>query len=273
MPRIAFLELLDRYDAEILERQRQAELDPVPEAFHQLRVHVKRARALLELVDNVAPKFRRTRSMRVFREPFRAAGTIRDLHVQLEIATSTASLSSDISTYLGMLEAREHNAVTAWLASGPRVSPDQLAAVRREVEDALARRGWVELASRSWMHFIARLRDTLAFDVHAADLHDLRKRVKDCSNLTWILAEVAPELIIAKPLTRALDKLQKQLGDWHDLDVAVATSDELPTEEPGCSSPAGWTEFRASIAAKREQLREKVLRNWRALANVTPPGV
>ncbi|MFA6957565.1 MAG: CHAD domain-containing protein [Thermoanaerobaculia bacterium] len=274
MPRIAFLTLFDRYGAEILERQRQATLEPLPESFHQMRVHVKRARALLELVAAIAPSFRRKRTMRVFQEPFRSAGTVRDLHVQTAIANSEAAkIGADVSPYVAMLETRERNAVGAWIASGPRIDPESLTRVRAEVARSLDRRRWVDLASSVWTHFNARLGDVLEFDVHAADLHDLRKRVKECSNLTWIIAEVTPELTIAEPLAKALDKLQKQLGDWHDYDLAMRTTAELPTEEPGVDAPYRWHEFRAAIETGRARLHDKVLRNWHALAKLAPPGV
>jgi len=274
MSRAAFLVLFDRYGAEILERQRQATLEPVPESFHQMRVHVKRARALMELVAAIAPSFHRKRTMRPFREPFRAAGTIRDLHVQTAIASSEAAkIGADVSPYVAMLETRERNAVGAWIASGPRIDPESLARVREEIARSLDRKRWVDLASNVWTHFNARLGDVLEFDAHAADLHDLRKRVKECSNLTWIISEVTPELTIAAPLAAALDKLQKQLGDWHDYDLAMQTTAEMPTEEPGASAPERWHEFRAAIDAARARLREKVLRNWTALAKLAPPGV
>ncbi|MGK2856420.1 MAG: CHAD domain-containing protein [Thermoanaerobaculia bacterium] len=273
MSRIAILELFDRYAAEILQRQRQAELEPVPEAFHQMRVYVKRARALLELIDAIAPKFPWRRAMRPFRKPFQAAGTVRDLHVQIGIAEAIAEKhGSDASAYLGMLRGRERNAVGAWLISGLRIKPEELASVRSEVGAALDRRGWVRLASAAWVHFNGRFRDVLAFDAHGADLHDLRKRVKECSNLTWIMADVIPELTIEPRLVSALDKLQKQLGDWHDYDVAVHTSAEVPTEVPGASAPEGWDLFRAAIEAERTRLREKVLRSWAGLARLAPPG-
>ncbi|MCM2315206.1 MAG: CHAD domain-containing protein [Thermoanaerobaculia bacterium] len=273
MSRIAILELFDRYAAEILQRQSQTELDPVPEAFHQMRVYVKRARALIELVDAIAPKFRRRRSMRVFRAPFQAAGTVRDLHVQIEIAgTIAARLGADASTYVGMLAGRERNAVASWLTSGSRITPEALASVRTEIAGAIDRRGWVGLAAEAWLHFNARFRDVLAFDAHGSDLHDLRKRVKECSNLTWIIAEVIPELTIDPRLARALDKLQKQLGDWHDYDVAVRTSAEVPTELPDAAAPEGWSSFLEAVEAERARLRDKVLRGWAALARFAPPG-
>jgi CHAD domain-containing protein len=274
MSRDAFLVLFDRYGAEILDRERQAALEPVPEAFHQMRVHVKRARALLELVAAIAPSFRRKRTMRVFRQPFRATATIRDLHVQTAIAIAEAAkIGADASTYVSLLEQRERNAVGAWTASGPRIDPASLAGVHDEIADALDRRRWVDLASSVWTHFNARLRDVLEFDAHAADLHDLRKRVKECSNLTWIIAEVTPELTIAEALAKALDKLQKQLGDWHDYDVAVQTTAEIPTEEPGAVASAGWHDLRSALEAERLRLREKVLHSWSALAKLVPPGV
>jgi len=165
------------------------------------------------------------------------------------------------------------HAVGAWIASGPRIDPESLARVRGEIARSLDRKRWVVLASNVWTHFNARLGDVLEFDAHTADLHDLRKRVKECSNLTWIISEVTPELTIAAPLAAALDKLQKQLGDWHDYDLAMQTTAEMPTEEPGASAPERWHEFRAAIDAARARLREKVLRNWTALAKLAPPGV
>lgn len=273
MSRVAILELFDRYATEILQRQAQAELEPVPEAFHQMRVFVKRARALLELVDAIAPKFRRGRSMRVFREPFQAAGTVRDLHVQIDIAAMIAArLGADISPYLGMLQGRERNAVGAWLTSGSRITPEALVSVRAGIEKAIDRRRWIDLATDAWLHFNRRFRDVLAFDAHGADLHDLRKRVKECSNLTWIIADVIPELTIDPSLARALDKLQKQLGDWHDYDVAVHTAAEVPTDAPDAGTPEGWSDFLAALETGRSRLRDKVLRSWTALAKLAPPG-
>ncbi len=272
MSKPAFVELFDRYAAEILQRQSQAELEPVPEAFHQMRVYVKRARALVELVDAIAPKFPRRRSMRVFREPFQAAGTVRDLHVQIGIAEVIATRQgTDASAYVGLLAGRERNAVGAWLTSGSRITPEALGSVRAAIAASLGRRRWVELVLDAWLHFNARLRDVLAFDAHGANLHDLRKRVKECSNLTWIIADVIPELTIDPRLAQALDKLQKQLGDWHDYDVAVQSSADVPTEAPGASAPDGWEEFRAAVETERARLRDKVLRNWAALAKLAPP--
>jgi len=274
MSRAAFLLLFDRYGTEILDRQRQAALEPVPEAFHQMRVHVKRARALVELVAAIAPSFRRRRAMRVFREPFQSAGTVRDLHVQIAIANAGGTqLGADVTPYVAMLEGRERAAVASWVATGSRISPEALAAVRDDIAAALDRKRWVDLASNVWRHFNARLRDVLEFDAHAADLHDLRKRVKECSNLTWIMAEVTPELTIGEPLAKSLDKLQKQLGDWHDYDVAVQSTSELTTEQPGAAAPEGWDAFRGAIESGRARLRVKVLRNWAALAKLAPPGV
>ena len=273
MSRIAILELFDRYAAEILQRQSQTELEPVPEAFHQMRVYVKRARALIELVDAITPKFRLRRSMRVFRAPFQATGTVRDLHVQIGIAeTLAARLGTDASAYVGMLAGRERNAVGAWLTSGSRITPEALASVRAEIAEAIDRKGWVDLAAEAWIHFNARFRDVLAFDAHGSDLHDLRKRVKECSNLTWIIADVIPELTIDPRLARALDKLQKQLGDWHDYDVAVHTAAEVPTELSDAAAPEGWSSFLEAVEAERARLRDKVLRGWAALARLAPPG-
>jgi CHAD domain-containing protein len=274
MSREAILELFDAYGAEILDRQRQAELEPVPEAFHQMRVHVKRARALLELVDAIAPRFRRRRAMRVFRDAFRAAGSVRDLHVQIGIASELGSaIGASVAPWLALLEQRERDAVNAWLASASRIAPADLALVREEIEGALGRLHWVGLASGAWTHFNARLRAVREFDAHGADLHDLRKRVKECSNLTWIIAATVPELTIDERLSLALDKLQKLLGDWHDFDVAVHTTAELTTGQPAAARPDGWDRFLDSIEYERRRLRDKVLRKWVALARLTPPGV
>jgi len=270
----ALLQLFDEYVGEILCRQDECWQSPSPEAFHQLRVYIKRMRALLGLVEQLSGRRAVHRRRRVLRDVFQAAGAVRDLHVQTDLIRGVEEQQKcDVAWYRERLELREGEAVKAFLCRHDvMLSPEQIGKVRATVDKALSRKSELELSSLAWRHFGNCVANTIAFDVESKDLHDLRKRTKEASNLTWILERVFPEVALDAALKDVLDDLQNQLGKWHDFDVAVVWAEGVSADELPENAGANWQHVLHSLRHRRGVLRAKVLRRWAKLADLRTSG-
>ncbi len=270
MSHLPVLQLLDDYVAEILRRQDESWQSPSPEAFHQLRVFIKRMRALLGLVEQISASRAVGRRRRVLRGVFRAAGSVRDLHVQIDLTRSLEERSGyEVPWFREELENRERDAIESFLCRHDvMIRKLDLDRVRSTVDRALAKKSSVELASRAWQHFGTCLTTALAFDVESNDLHDLRKRVKETSNLTWILDRVFPEVALDEELKSLLDDLQNQLGKWHDFDVAVVWAGMILPDSIPQDGRENWDRYSRALRHRRGVLRSKVMRRWAKLAEL-----
>jgi len=261
------LGLFDEYAAEILRRQDECWQSPSPEAFHQLRVYIKRTRALLGLVEQLSGSGTVKKRRKVFRDVFQAAGSVRDLHVQIDLVKSVEEKGElSVSWYREQLEQRERDAIQAFLCRHDvLLTSADVASVRQAIDKALRARNDVELTSEAWRHFDDRFANTIAFDVETKDLHDLRKRTKEASNLTWILERVFPAVALAPELKVLLDDLQNQLGKWHDFDVAVVWVEKVTPDAVAERDPEAWAHFVHALRRRRGALRAKVMRRWTKL--------
>ncbi len=267
------VDLYETYAAEILSRQEQAWREPVPEAFHQLRVFVKRARALFSLIASIAPEFEQKPFRKAFRDVFQAAGAVRDLHVQAEIVEKVeARLKISVPFWDTELGRQENDALTKFLTGGARITGDEVEATHRAIVKALRKHEAAGLAGEAYRHFWQKFGETLAFDTRTGNLHDLRKRAKESSNLTWILDTLFPQFTIDLILKDRLDRLQNQLGKWHDYDVAVQMAEKFDAASLDESSAAQWQHFIAELKKHRTLLRGRVLRSWKRLPEFSIGG-
>jgi len=274
MSHAAVLTLFDEYAEEILRRQDESWQSPSPEAFHQLRVYIKRMRALLGLVETLSGKGKVRKRRKVFRNVFQAAGTVRDLHVQIDLVRAVEEKRDcEVPWYRQSLELREREAIESFLCRHDvMLTPERIGTVRVAADKALEGRSDVELTAEAWRHFENCLGNTIAFDVESKDLHDLRKRTKEASNLTWILERVFPDVALDPALKDLLDDLQNQLGKWHDYDVAVVWAEGVPADAAPEDARENWQHFLRSLRQRRGVLRTKVIRRWTRLADLRTAG-
>ena len=57
------------------------------ETFHQLRVEVKKIKALYELINFCDKKFHKKKSLKIFKDVFASAGDVRNLQIEENIVT------------------------------------------------------------------------------------------------------------------------------------------------------------------------------------------
>jgi CHAD domain-containing protein len=207
------IDALDRFRREIEANRGPAITGEDPEALHDLRVAVRRTRSGLKHSAGLLPRKKRKRFQGEFSRLQDVTSAARDYEVwmaslpdddplRLVLAGYYDSARREAVTalesrYLKRLLARWH-AVLADLPSGnTRISSDATIESQRDrVMTAAA---------------------TAGVDANAADLHGLRKRVKELRYLIEMFVD--PE---RRPLRKPLKKVQDALGDVQDVTVQRA---------------------------------------------------
>lgn len=223
------LALFDRSVASI-ERAVVAGASAQVEEVHQLRVGIKRVRAVIGLARAIDPAFDGGSGEKMLRRVFRGAAGLRDLDVQLALTRRVAEESQvNAVETIRALESQRPDALARFSASAAKYDISKMRSLRSTIEgslNALDERA-VATISRATLH------DWVSALSHSAseDLHDLRKRTKRAHALSWILARADGDRA-TRALETRLDGVQKLLGDWHDLSVAheLAVDEEYRQE-------------------------------------------
>ena len=196
--------------------------------IHELRVEIKRLRALAKLLAWMEPSFRARKRLRHTRQLFKVAGTLRDLHVQRELVNAhVSSLPWNLSEYRNYLQSRETTARREYARAADAYSDDELA---RFTEAMLRALGGLEEGDIMWKTeqrlsvIVSRLADLRhEQDLALVDLHKIRIMSKEARYTLEILrAFPGPVRSEREALDSALRRVHRALGRWHDADVGVA---------------------------------------------------
>lgn len=220
----SLLALYDDYAESIITNLDGAIASSSPDAFHDLRVGVKRMRALFQLVAPIDRDFPARDFSRDLRTLFRPAGAVRDLQVQLDLVTAVAAGSPgvDVRDYAAELLDREQQALVRFAMHAELFDRKHLDKFRRGVRRSL----------RSIGQDVARIiaEASLNGDLRAIsgweagrDLHELRIVAKRAHHSLFMMRQAFPAFAPSGTLVQRVDQLQKSLGTWHDAEVAIQT--------------------------------------------------
>jgi CHAD domain-containing protein len=251
-----------------------ADLDS--EYLHDLRVAVRRSRALQRELRGVFSR----EALRVFRDSFRdlqvLTGPVRDLDVQLlEFGDLTATLSpsvaADVAPLRALLERRlfveRQKMVRGLRADRTRVLLDNW----RDFLDALvdapegdrpdAARPVADVAGERIGKVYRRMVSMgRAIDEHSPHeaLHDLRKKGKELRYLLEFFASLYPSDVV-KPMVSTLKGLQDVLGRFQDREVQAdalrALGDDIAAIEGGAAALMAMGVLVERLTAEQEQAR------------------
>jgi len=253
-----------------------ADLDS--EYLHDLRVAVRRSRALQRELRGVFPP----EPLRVFRDGFRElqvlTGPTRDLDVQLlEFADLAATLPAetvpDVAPLRVLLELRL-GAERAKMVRGLRSertralldnwrdfldalvdSPeDERPDATRPVEDVAGER-----IAKVYRQMV-KMGRAIGPDTPHEALHDLRKKGKELRYLLEFFASLYPSEVV-KPMVATLKGLQDVLGRFQDREVQAdalrALGDDIAALEGGAAALMAMGVLVGRLAAEQEQAREQ----------------
>ena len=246
------------------------------EYLHDMRVAVRRSRALQRELRGVFPP----EPLRVFRDGFRElqvlTGPTRDLDVQLlEFADLAATLPSetapDVAPLRELLELRLA-AERAKMAKGLRSERtralldnwgDFLDALVASPEDDRpdAARPVAEVAGEridKVYRQMVKMGSAIGPDTPHEALHDLRKKGKELRYLLEFFAPLYPSEIV-KPMVATLKGLQDVLGRFQDREVQAdalrALGDEIAALDGGAAALMAMGVLVQHLAAEQEQAR------------------
>lgn len=219
-----FLRLFDNYADAVRSGCEEAITARATEAFHRLRVGIKKLRALLALAESMDPELEGGKLYKRLRPLFRAAAPARDFQVQRDLAAKQAeNLGLDASIYLVDLGTRAEKAVDGFLEVARKFDPQTTASLRKRVSRSL--RGIDDVAAASLAK--ARMRSLMKSIADwpsgddEPDPHELRTITRQAF-LSWeAIDESLPHTLSDAKTKRRLRSLQRVLGTWHDHHVAA----------------------------------------------------
>jgi CHAD domain-containing protein len=195
------------------------------EAVHDLRVALRRTRTALEVGRSVLGRFRADETRRALRDVQSATGVLRDEEVLLELIEGLGVDRPDVRGWLEARRRRERRLRSALRRSIRGGGLDR----GRELIDALLafrvkpsrERRLLKFALRAVDSAVGRIeqvRDAPIANVEG--LHEFRIACKRLRYTVETFSDVLPpdKITLASVATR----LQKRLGDIHDIDVALA---------------------------------------------------
>ena len=185
---------------------------PSPEALHNWRVEVKKTAAILKLSHFSKPKKKIKKAFRPIKKMFRETGEIRKNHLLYD---KLKRENKDTATLTAKLEAS--------IEAGTRIFVDEGKKHQKLLKKKLnkIKKGLFSIPFRQVTRFFRLKIKTICRQLNLGKdrktyLHEARKNIKEMMYLKHFLKK--PESDLALLNWDYLDKLQHQIGEWHDLD-------------------------------------------------------
>ena len=181
-----------------------------PATFHQLRVEIKKLRALFELINHCAPSFKQSKNFKPFRVLFRQAGKVREIQVEEGLLKKyfTGNTLQVYRNSLKQLRLKERHQYFS-------LRTEELIAQLRKNFHVL--RAFLPKVTKKKLNvYLEKQRKEIIVKLRSkklpqAELHELRKRLKTFTyNSRLSSAGKQTETFFTKIRLTAL------LGQWHD---------------------------------------------------------
>ena len=196
------------------------------EGVHDLRVEIKRLRAFFDLIEWINPYFKSKKKFKEIRKLFKAAGKIRDIHVQQELTRKRISLLNlDLSEYYNLLKQKELAARKGFSNFCKKFDVRVFEAKREEI------RKYLEIIDLDYIKFKTEQRFNRLIDdlidfknkeiLAEKDFHTIRILSKETRYTLEILQKCFPTKEYFNDLNEKIRAIHQALGKWHDNDVGL----------------------------------------------------
>lgn len=244
------------------------------DAIHDLRVEIKRIRALYHLIHAVVPSFNAERHTLSMRKLFKKAGMLRDIDIQQEIVRRGHE-KFDLSEYLNYLKKQELLLRPELVLACRDLHMQTLKSNRTTVLKAIAKLSQDQLQAKIGTYADSTLKKIKKLSQRKTQssqcLHDIRKLTKVARYTldVWKLG-VGTSVQIEKAL-KELKSAATLLGEWRDTVIASESLQSyLEHDAPKTVfSPGGYTKFLQLLELREENLLARYYRSSRALSGVT----
>jgi len=237
------------------------------EAVHDMRVAVKRIRAVNLLIERLFPgKFDSVTCEGQIRELFRLSGRIRDTQVQqLLLSDCTEQAGTTLGEYQHYLKKTEQKSIRRFNKCLAETDAEADLEDMQKLATDLIKASTTEGIARQIILFIDELmavsRSMRQDQAHDENLHEIRKKLKNCHYLLTLFDKDDPDLPKLSSTIKRLDKVNELLGEWHDQVVAMEMLGKFISQrgEAEITGDDYYRQLMDNLSGKRQQLHEKIM--------------
>ncbi|MFH1118956.1 MAG: CHAD domain-containing protein [Bacteroidota bacterium] len=250
-----------------LSNSRQALTGFDADAIHDMRVAVKRIRAVYLLLERLFPDtFNSVSEEGRLKELFRFSGRMRDIQVQkLLLESYSANLDTTFGDYKSYLEDSEKKAVKKFRKLLQEFSAEEYVKHKLKLVEGLIALTAGEQVRKQIIGFVDELMEAakeMRIDQeHDENLHEIRRKLKQCHYLLSVFDPEDPDLPTLNKTIRHLDHVNELLGDWHDQVVAMEMLDRFLEKhiEKEITGNNRYVLLRENLSVNRHLLYIKIL--------------
>ena len=265
-------ELLDHYDGLIVKLRRDYRLtseyfDSV--AVHELRVDIKRLRALLAFAGSLRPGNRFLATQDRFEKLFKRAGKLRHFQLLLELTKRHMDeLGLRLDSYFNFLKQNELRERKRYREFCRKFDQHFLERNRQRFAEDVAEQDGAEIPKRLLDHFHGLLSQLRGARIESNSLpetyHAVRILAKETRYSLEMLRKCSEPNATYDELDRLLMGLHQALGAWHDFDLAAADLQQYVSQcdLENIGSPESFSRFAAALSTERDLQLELFRARW-----------
>ena len=191
-----------------------------------MRVAIKRLRAYFNLIEWINPVFKAKQNLKPVRRLFKAAGKIRDIHVQQELVRKwTSEMNLEMSEYYNFLKHYEMEERKRFLPSAKKFDLGIFLKNWSLIKNSLSFISTEYIQYKAEERFSTQIEELVKFkrkeDFIEDDYHAIRILSKETRYTLEVLQKCFSPKDIWEKLNESLRKVHQALGRWHDDDVAL----------------------------------------------------
>jgi CHAD domain-containing protein len=224
----------------------------VPENFHELRVEIKKMKALFKLISFFSKKFDRGHLFKPYKKIFKEAGNVRELQLEEEVLKTNKNAGFPEKYRRHLKELRLKGQITFCRS----IDSQLLNELKRSEKEVLA---LLKKGSKKMIHNYAHknwnktkklvCRDKLMTN----DIHKFRKKLKSL----YYLKGIGRNKELKKEL-KPLKGLMETMGEWHDKLVMGQRLRKIIPEEIKKRESKSLKELKMKLGKQRQLLFHKI---------------
>jgi CHAD domain-containing protein len=236
------------------------------DAIHDMRVAIKRLRAVFILAEKLQPGFSGEQTEGELRQLFRLSGKMRDAQVQLALLmdyeSSMETAFSQYTTYLRNFERKAVKKFNDYVHL--KSETDFIRATELMLPDLILKSDNIRIKSalHTLLEELFTAVESLKTDQqHDEHLHEIRRKLKQCNYLLSVFDTEDDAFPRMNKLLKKLEKANELLGKWHDHVIAIGYLSRFlkskPTGDSGIFRP--YLLLLEQITAEKHMLYLKIM--------------
>jgi len=240
------------------------------EGVHDMRVGIKRLRAYFNLIEWINPVFQAKQNLKPIRRLFKAAGKIRDIHVQQELMMRwVTELNLEMSEYYNFLKQKETEERKRFTDFAKKKFDLKVFQSNWTlIQNVLSFISTEYIQYKSEERFNAQIEGLIKFkekeNFVEDDYHAIRILSKETRYTLEVLQACFPPKNIWTQLNETLRKVHQALGRWHDDDVSLLVLDGFLLSYAGKSffDRNSYVKFKKSLADDKLKQMAEFEQRW-----------